>query len=134
MTKDLTMLELTIPGKPIAKKRPRFFRRGNFVGTYNDQQTEEGRWQLMAQSQIKETVPTGTPIALVCMFYMPIPKSTPKKNRTTDHTKKPDLDNLVKYVKDCLNGVLWHDDSQVSHLTATKRYSENPRTEIIVQW
>jgi len=73
------MLELTIPGKPIAKKRPRFFRRGKFVGTYNEQQTEEGRWQLMAQSQIKETVPTGTPIALVCMFYMPIPKSKQRK-------------------------------------------------------
>jgi Holliday junction resolvase RusA-like endonuclease len=33
-------LLITIPGKPIAKKRPRFARRGKFVTTYNDQQTE----------------------------------------------------------------------------------------------
>lgn len=49
------------------------------------------------------------------------------------HTKKPDLDNLVKFAKDCLNGVAWQDDSQVCELEAWKAYDEKPRTEIIIE-
>lgn len=127
---------IIINGKPIAKKRPRFFRGKNFVGTYNDQRTEEGRWLFEAQQQITEMIPEDISITLRCMFYMPIPKSTSKKKRAEMlyHLKKPDLDNLVKFVKDCLNGVLWRDDSQVSELFAGKIYSDNPRTEIWVEW
>jgi Holliday junction resolvase RusA-like endonuclease len=123
---------ITIPGKPIAKKRPRFARRGKFVVTYNDQQTEEGKWILTARSQIKEAIPEGVPVTLHCQFFMPIPKSTPKKKIMHEHTKKPDLDNLVKFVKDCLNGELWHDDGQVSCLYAEKIYDHEPRTVIMV--
>jgi Holliday junction resolvase RusA-like endonuclease len=127
-------MNIIIPGKPIAKKRPRFARRGKFVVAYNDQQTEEGKWILTARQQIQGAIPEGLPITLRCIFYMPIPKSTPKKKITTYHIKKPDLDNLVKFVKDCLNGELWHDDSQVSELFAGKFYDENPRTELIIEW
>ena len=131
----MSTIIFTIPGKPIAKKRPRFARRGKFVVTYNDQQTEEGKWILTARQQITEMIPEGVPITLRCVFYMPIPASTSKKRRETMlyHTKKPDIDNLCKFVKDCLNGELWHDDSQVSELIAAKLYDENPRTEILVE-
>ena len=130
-------MEITIPGKPIAKKRPRFFRRGNFVGTYNSQETEEGRWQLLAKSQIPSLM--DGPISLTCAFAMPIPKSASKKFRSDassnllPHTKKPDLDNLIKFVKDCLNGLAWQDDSQVSKLQAYKYYSDKPSTWILIE-
>jgi Holliday junction resolvase RusA-like endonuclease len=29
------------------------------------------------------------------------------------HTTKPDLDNLVKGLKDAMTGIAWHDDTQV---------------------
>ena len=128
-------MEIVIPGKPIAKKRPRFVRRGNFVGAYNAQETEEGRWILEAKSQVPHKFEEG-PILLTCVFTMPIPKGMKKRDVTLAeagqmyHTKKPDLDNLVKFVKDCLNGLAWHDDSQVVKLTATKNYGRNPRTVI----
>jgi len=129
------MIEIIIEGKPIAKKRPRFFRRGKHVGTYNDQKTEEGRFILLAKEQFKRN-PISGPIDLWLKFYMPIPKSTSKKNRELmnlgliRHTKRPDLDNLIKFVKDCLNGLAWEDDSQVCRLEASKLYDDNPRTEI----
>lgn len=47
--------------------------------------------------------------------------------------KRPDLDNLIKTVKDACNRVVWLDDSQVCTLTVTKRYSDNPRTKIMIE-
>lgn len=129
---------ITIPGKPIAKKRPRFVRRGKFVGAYNCQETEEGRfkWELASQMAGKDPIPSGVPIRLSAVFYMPIPSSTPKKWLSSvghRHVKKPDLDNLVKFVKDCANGLIWKDDSQVFCVLAFKYYSDNPRTELTVR-
>lgn len=128
-------IELTIPGKPIAKKRPRFFRRGNIVGTYNPQETEEGRWLLLASSNLPEK-PIDGPVSLKCSFIFDFPKSYPKKKRgEAVHITKPDLDNLVKFVKDCLNKTAWRDDSQVVSLTAKKIYDREgvgARTEIIL--
>jgi Holliday junction resolvase RusA-like endonuclease len=135
---SLYSLTITIPGKPIAKARPRFFRRGNFVGTFNCQETEEGRmkWEIAHQFN-REPIPSGFPIILHALFCMPIPGSMSKKRLSElnfSHVKKPDTDNLVKFIKDCGNGVLWVDDSQVCDVHARKIYDQNPRTEITLEW
>ncbi len=127
-----------IPGKPISKSRPRFARCGKFVKTYNPQESEEGKFICLMQSVIKghRPIPAGIPIYLKVYFYMPIPASMPKKQRKAGlpHTKKPDLDNLLKFFKDCANGVLWHDDSQVVYISAHKFYSAEPSTQIKMEW
>lgn len=131
------MIRIIVEGPPIAKKRPRFARRGKFVTTYNAQETEEGRFIVLAKDQVwKEPIPG--PLVMCAMFYMPMPKSMPKYKRKMaadgllPHEKKPDLDNLLKFAKDCLNGIAYRDDSQVSFYgTPTgKRYDPRPRTEI----
>ena len=136
-------LEITIYGNPIAKKRPRFFRRGNHVGTYNDQTTEEGRFLLATMAQLESVrhllpIPKGAPVELLCWFEMPIPKTLEKKfakgSGDIRHTKKPDLDNLVKFVKDCLNKQVWHDDSQVVFLRGVKYYGHDPKTTLEIKW
>jgi len=48
------------------------------------------------------------------------------------HTSKPDLDNMVKLVKDALTGVFWRDDSQIDALDARKCYGDMPRTEVFI--
>ena len=139
---DELTLKFIVPGKPIAKKRPRFVRRGKFVGAYNEQETEEGKFMILCQQQMKGKGPIPAPfgIHLACRFYMPIPRSWTKKQRDNfendgiDHVKKPDVDNLVKFVKDCLNGIAWHDDSQVVTLSAEKYYDDVPRTVIDIEW
>jgi Holliday junction resolvase RusA-like endonuclease len=138
----MNALSLKIPGAPIAKKRPRFFRRGKFVGTYNCQDTEEGNFRWHIKSQIGDMAPLGkeVPIRLVCHFFMPIPESASKKakegmaNLSIKHLKKPDVDNLLKFVKDCANGLLWHDDCQVISVQASKAYHPLPSTEIYLEW
>jgi Holliday junction resolvase RusA-like endonuclease len=132
----MTHQSIIIQGTPIAKKRPRFVRRGKYVGAYNCQETEEGRWILDAKQAITEKAEAGTPVALKCWFYFDFPKSmSKKKHREAVHTSKPDLDNLVKFVKDCLNGIAWHDDSQVVSIMAKKLYDYEgggARSEIII--
>jgi len=131
--------KFTIPGIPIAKARPRFFRRGNFVGTFNPQQTEESRAMLIisnAAKMLAVPIEKGTPISITALFVFPYPASMSAKKRAAmpAHVKKPDADNLLKFIKDCANGILWHDDSQVNNLTARKEYGDTPRTVLTVEW
>ena len=47
-------------------------------------------------------------------------------------TKKPDADNIIKCILDALNGLAYHDDSQVVGVICQKFYAEVPRTVIKV--
>ncbi len=142
MGKPFTIL---IPGKPVAKARPRFARRGNFTVTYKpDKETaEEGKFILLTRAEMAKLgmsgpIPTGTPVKITCSFMFPIPASWSKKKREALkgelHTKKPDLDNLVKFVKDAMNRVAWEDDSQVCvYGPCVKRWAEKPCTIIVIE-
>lgn len=72
-------------------------------------------------------------------FLMPIPKSSTKRFRSqcldgrVYHVKKPDADNLIKFVKDALNKIAWHDDSQVAKLRGVKVYADVPKTVVLIE-
>jgi Holliday junction resolvase RusA-like endonuclease len=73
------------------------------------------------------------PAALTVVFYLPRPKAI--KNKIVPHTKKPDLDKLVRSCKDAMTGVVFRDDALVTEITARKCYArpgESPRAEISV--
>jgi len=137
-------VEIIIDGPPIAQQRPRFFRRGNRVGTYNPQHSEAGQWLLQAIPQIGEKL--DGPLDLGCVFIFPRPKShygtgrnagKLKASAPEHHIKTPDCDNLVKWVKDCLNGRAYDDDKQIVRIKALKRYVDgpenHPRSEIFLK-
>jgi Holliday junction resolvase RusA-like endonuclease len=65
--------------------------------------------------------PLEGPLALTLTFFMPRPKSLPK--RVTMPVTRPDLDNLIKHLTDQLEGVLYRSDSQLVELILSKRYS-----------
>jgi crossover junction endodeoxyribonuclease RusA len=74
------------------------------------------------------------PVALTVTFGLPRPKSLSR--RVKAHTKRPDLDKLTRAVGDALTGVLWHDDSQVTHIEAIKVYTDEadaPGCAIVVR-
>ncbi len=81
----------------------------------------------------------GVPVTLrIVARYLP-PKSTSKK-RTQDMLegrefplKKPDIDNIVKVVADALNGVAYHDDTQIVYVAAKKAYSAVEGLDITVE-
>jgi len=129
-------MKIVIKGKPIAKKRPRFARVGKFVRTYNQQETEEGRWLWEALPQIPEVL--DGPVKMECEFVFERPKSHFGTGRNSGklkpsapdfHVQKPDADNCLKFLKDCLNKQAYNDDCQVVDERAVKRWAEPGETE-----
>jgi len=136
-------IAVTVYGNPIAKKRPRFARRGKFVTTYNPQETEEGRFMINFHNASKIEKPMTGPIEIECVFFMERPKSHYGTGKNMDFlkrsaqvrcTKKPDIDNLLKFLCDSLNGYAWVDDSQIVEVIARKYYVDDktPRTNIYI--
>lgn len=77
--------------------------------------------EQMQNHMYRDDFPWLGAMAVALTFYLPKPKSTPK--RVTYHTKLPDLDKLVRAVFDALtNAGVWKDDAQVIYLTATKLF------------
>ncbi len=48
----------------------------------------------------------------------------------TPHIKRPDLDNIIKFYLDALEGVCYDKDENVCVIQAKKIYSYKPRVEI----
>lgn len=135
------MHKIIIPGKPIAKARPRFARRGKYVTTYSEQETEEGKALLFIREQWHREPIIG-PVMLSMFFFLPRPKGhygtgrnagKLKPSAPTHHVKKPDVSNMVKFYEDVMNGIVWKDDSQIIASLTRKEYSVEPRTEILVE-
>jgi len=130
----MTKTIITIPGSPIPLKRPRFSHRR----TYNSQASlKETIFHIVLTQTDNANPPTG-PIDLKITFFMKIPRSYSKIKKLTTpgqcHTKRPDIDNLIKFYLDACNGTIYRDDAQVHTITATKKYDTNPRTIIEVTY
>jgi len=62
------------------------------------------------------------PIAVYARFFMPRPKSAPR--RVTEHLHKPDLDKLLRLLKDGLTRAgVYRDDAQVVFTVASKDFA-----------
>lgn len=136
----MIIADLFISGIPVAKGRPKFFRRGNFVGTYTPKKTEQYETNLYAfaanYAQQNAVAPTDGPVAIQVKFYMPRPKSHSKKQRENPwHVSRPDKDNLVKAVLDAINGIFFKDDSQVCKEQSEKLYAgdnQQPGIHVVI--
>ena len=66
------------------------------------------------------------PIKLEVDFYLPRPKSVPKKDRP-EPIVPPDLDKLLRAVGDAVgqSGLIWGDDSQIVEIAARKHYADD---------
>ena len=134
------MIFFTIVGIPVAKGRPKFFKRGAFMGTYTPEKTRDYADSVISQAlPYKPFRPIDSPIRVELKFYFPVPQSAPKKlklmadSEEVPVAKKPDLDNLVKAILDPLNTVFWVDDKLIVALQAVKLFSDNPRTEVSIE-
>ena len=133
-------VSVTVYCEPVPKGRPRFHLVRGHVHTYTPAKTAnyEKRIAEVWSKQAGFTFEKDIPLAVQIYFGMPIPKSTTKKRkiqmieRCIGHTKKPDLDNLIKSVLDALNGVAFEDDSQIMRISASKYYTEYPCVNVYI--
>lgn len=117
-------------GKPIAKKRPRVYRDedGNSWGVNPHREAEQDfGWEVKSQSP---TCYKSGALTMEVVFILPIPKKYSKMQNLPLPTGKPDVDNLLKFVLDSCNGILYKDDAQVVDLHGIKRYGKEPKTII----
>ena len=116
------ILRFTVPGKPVGKARPRFTRRGF---AYTPEKTV--RYEAAVRAACIEAMKAqgvqkrvGVPLAIRCEFFFEPPTEAAD---LAPYDQKPDGDNLLKIVKDALNGVAYDDDKRICSETATKLYS-----------
>ena len=117
----------------IAQKRHRFAR-----GFVYDPSAKDKK---IAYKEIKEQF-TGEPytdaLRITFTFNIKRPKShwnkySLKPSAPIYHTKRHDIDNYVKFYMDCMNKVVYLDDSQVIELSAKKIYNDKESfTEIVI--
>ena len=126
------MIEFWIPGIPVPKGSAKaFYRKGmRFPVVVQDNEAKQKPWASMiaviASGKIEK--PFDGPVWLRCTFNMPRPKGHIGKRGLKPsapyyHLVKPDLDKLVRCVKDALTSIAWIDDSQVVQVDAKKGYA-----------
>mgnify|MGYP000888725373 CR=1 FL=1 len=127
------MLSLTVYGHPVPKARARTVRMKNGrTVSYTPAKTES--WEDSIRAQALSCRPgqlLDGPLVMEATFYLLRPKSKPK--RVKYPATKPDLDNLIKSVKDALEGIIYTNDSRIVDEVIKKRYGDPPRVEIVIR-
>ena len=135
------MRQFEILGEPKGKGRPRFFRRGNFTGTYTPKETANYE-NLVRLSYVKEYPGESYlegPLSMSIISFCSIPKSFSKvkqmqaENNDIHPIKKPDVDNLAKIIADSLNKIAYEDDKQIVLLSVKKAYARQPKTVVEIK-
>ena len=135
------MVTFKLDADPVGKQRARYARRGNFVQTYTPDKTRtyESLIKEAATEAMGSSEPLETPVNLYLYIRAPIPKSYSKRrteaclNGLEKPIRKPDSSNILKSVEDGMNGVVYHDDSQIINIHVTKVYSSLPGVDICVK-
>ena len=126
--------------EPVPQLRPRVSSRGGYVRVYDPPKVKQFKSLLrsLAVHQYARPPLLG-PLSVSLTFYRPVQKSisqSERERRLSNESKpvvKPDTDNYIKSTLDALNGILWHDDSQIVKISGEKRYSDNPRITVSVK-
>mgnify|MGYP003289931866 CR=1 FL=1 len=133
-----------VPGKPQGKARARTFYNKN-AGRHMSATPDN---TVLYENFIKDQfinycnglyLERGVPVTLRIVARFLPPKSMSKKvqQQMLDGKvlplKKPDMDNIVKVVADALNGVAYHDDTQIVFVSAKKAYSAVEGLDITVE-
>jgi Holliday junction resolvase RusA-like endonuclease len=113
--------EITIPGRPVPKARPRVCKNGHAYTPERTKTAEEwAQWHIRQVLGEPDNTKIISPIFLSVSFQF----SGKKHNKLKYHIQRPDLDNLIKLICDSLLPWL-ADDSIISKLQAVKMFVPN---------
>ena len=126
---NATFFGFIIHGSPVSLPRHRVARSGHM---YNPVQKQQNQFITSCLPYLPEE-PLEGPLMIRLVFYFDRPLSHyGSKNKVkflkdgmdTYHTKRKDLDNLVKFVLDALNKKAYYDDSQIAQISTVKLYTD----------
>lgn len=129
-------LVFDVMGDPVGKARPRVV--GGHAYTPDKTAAYEDRIRLaykravMDRPEEERSFGKDAQLSLTVSAFYRMPKRVNKELREAMMSfrerprKKPDLDNILKVVADALNGLAYHDDSQIVSMSATKYWSHDP--------
>jgi Holliday junction resolvase RusA-like endonuclease len=136
---DQSPIHIVLRGQPRAWKRPNPNRAkpGKFY-TAADDDFFHGLLRSEAARVMADLNPIDGPIELSLLAVFKIAKTWPKWKRLQaeagllPHTSRPDLDNIIKGIKDTCSAVCYRDDQAISSYGAcSKIYGLQPRLEIM---
>ena len=128
-------LRIVIDGEPVFQARARPSR---FGGYYDPDSGDKKRWRWIIGAQVRKApkFPSGAPLHVDAQFYLPIADSLSRAKKTALegqwHTGRGDVDNLLKFSFDAMNGVAFEDDRFISSVYTEKRFSSKPRAEFLI--
>ena len=131
------MIQVSIPGEPVAKGRPRFSN-GHAYTPKKTRQWEKQAKKYAIIAMIGKPILVGAVMVHVIATFN-LPPSWPKWKQEAAlddklfHTAKPDGDNVLKAAKDAMNGIVYADDAQVFSTLVTKRYGTIPGVHINIE-
>ena len=102
---------------------------------YDGQKADKVKCGLLLLRQHGDEPLFNTACEMFIVFFMPIPASKKKRNKSNYHSTVPDIDNLIKFNLDMIRGVIITDDRILSSIKAFKVYDdgEGPRTEFTIK-
>ena len=131
----MTRISFTVPGKPYAKRRPRFSRKSGRAFDPAENGIAEASIGHLAAKHFTSPLAGALSVEVIATFA--IPQSWSKRKAAEHihrpHTQKPDGDNLLKAVKDALNRIAWADDGQVYDARVRKVWGSVDQTTIFVE-
>lgn len=136
-------ISFTIPGGIGGKGRPRFMsgkdpRGGNYVRVYTPLKTksDEAMVRQFAHDAMKpldgDTLQGPLELTMHVVRVCPPSWSKTKKSGAKWITGKPDADNSLKLIGDAMNGIVYHDDAQISCVSFHRTYGEENSVHITV--
>jgi Holliday junction resolvase RusA-like endonuclease len=129
------LLKFSVDIEPVPQARPRFYvrRHGDkhFAGAYETAKCKSYKEIIAWHAKLKAKesglkAPLRDPIAISIVFRKG------ENEKEIYHTKKPDIDNLAKSVKDALRGIIYTDDSQIVEAHLYKQYGK-PEVKIEIK-
>lgn len=133
------MTTIFVPGTPAPQGSARaFVRGGRPIITHANEKTMP--WRADIAAHMRSTIGPNIEfpedaVKVALLFVMPRRAAEPKRV-TPNHTRKPDIDKLIRSTLDALTGISFTDDAQVTFIGAHKRTAkigEQPGVHICVE-
>lgn len=129
--------EFVVPGKPHGKGRPRATVVAGRPRLYTPQSSADYEAAVREAGSPLFPEPITGPVKLRIVAIFATPTSWSKRRRAEMqgqfHIQKPDGDNVMKSIKDGLNGIAWADDCQAADCRVVKRWGSHDETFVLVE-